>query len=74
MSKAKEKYYKQHNLTGFPPFILDYVQELEQQNKEMKCCGNCKHYISCTYDKDICNISNRCTTGDNRCDNWEELG
>lgn len=58
-------------------FLLDRIIELEQQNEELKCCGNCQHYVPSAYDPGRCTNpvyidDMKKVEGDHVCEHWEQ--
>lgn len=47
------------------------INNLKAKVEDMKCCGNCSHYIDgYKNDYEKCSKHDTSTTGDNICDNW----
>lgn len=38
--------YEEHNSCIKRRQIITYVEQLEETNKNFRCCGNCKHYCA----------------------------
>lgn len=48
--------------------LIDYIEQLEQQNEDLKCCGNCDNYLN---DHGKCSVDNMHVEPQCCCERWK---